>query len=108
MWVITTRGFYSVVRDDDDHDMLLVRARVREDLERLRDLLPDLEPWHDLAADYAWRARVQRAEWAYALGAMAGEIDYRNFKDAVGERQGRARAGVYGRVWGVLYGLQRR
>jgi hypothetical protein len=43
MWMITTIGFFSVVQDHDDPDRLLVRARVREDLERLRDeYLPDL------------------------------------------------------------------
>jgi hypothetical protein len=108
VWVISTRGFYSVVQGDADARLLLVRARVRADLERLAEILPGLEPWHDPAADYAWRARVERSEWAYALGVMAGEIDYRNFKDAVAERQGKPRARVYERVWSVLFSLQRR
>ena len=107
MWVLTPRGFYSVVADRDDDAFLLVRARVRADLDHLRDLLPDLRPWHDPDADYAWRARVERREWAFALGMMAGEIDYPNFKNAVAERQGSARARLYGRVWGVLLELQR-
>ena len=33
MWLVTTRGFYSVVENHHDPDELLVRARVREDLE---------------------------------------------------------------------------
>ncbi len=107
MWVVSTRGFFSVVQDDDDPTCVLIRARVRADLDALREILPTVEPWHDSAADYAWRARVARSEWAYALGVLAGEIDYRNFKNAVAERQGRERAGVYGEVWGVLCDLQR-
>ena len=75
---------------------------MREDLDRLGELLPHLEPWHDPAADYAWRARIDLAEWAYALGVIAGEINYRNFKNAVRERQGEVRADVYGRVWSEL------
>jgi hypothetical protein len=96
------------VSDRDDASYVLVRARVRVDLDRLRELLPDLRPWHDPSADYAWRARVDRREWAYALEVMAGEIDYPNFKDAVAARQGGARARMYGRVWSVLLELQRR
>jgi hypothetical protein len=42
------------------------------------------------------------------LGVVAGEIDYPNFKNAVAERQGRARSRVYGRVWNLLLELQRR
>jgi hypothetical protein len=74
MWLITTRGSYSVVQDDDDARMVLVRARAREDLDRIAELLPGLEPWHDPSADHPWRARMARSEWAYALGVMAGEI----------------------------------
>jgi hypothetical protein len=108
VWVMTTRGFYSVVQDDEDPDTLLVRARVRGDLERLGEIIEGLELWHDPAADYAWRAPVARSEWAYALGVLAGEIDYRNFKEAVAERQGEERASVYGQVWSALYWLQAR
>jgi hypothetical protein len=106
MWVLSTRGFFSAVQDGEDAGRVLVRARVRGDLERLAEILPHLERWHDPDADYAWRALVDRREWAYALGVMAGEIDYRNFKDAVADRQGRTRAGVYGKVWRVLLGLR--
>ena len=106
MWVLSTRGFFSVVADDADPSRVLVRARVREDLDRLGELLPQLEPWHDPTADYAWRALVDRPEWGRALGAIATEIDYRNFKNAIADRQGEARADVYERVWAELRELQ--
>ena len=107
MWVLSTRGFFSVVADDADPSRVLVRARVREDLDRLGELLPQLEPWHDPTADYAWRALVDRSEWGRVLGVIADEIDYRNFKSAVADRQGETRAEVYARVWAELRGLQR-
>src|SRR3712207_825519 len=99
---MTTRGFYSVVQDRDDDRHVLIRARARADLHALRGILPDLPVWRDPSADYAWRSRAERSECAYALGVMAGEIDYPNFKDAVARRQGRAGAGVYEKVWSVL------
>ncbi len=38
--------------------------------------------------------------------ALAKEIDYPNFKNAVAERQGTGRAHVYSDVWVTLLGLQ--
>ena len=107
MWVLTTRGFFSVVQDREDPTRVLVRARVGADLDRLREILPHLETWRDDTADYRWRARARPAEWAYALGVMAGELDYHNFKDAVAERQGKRRARIYEDVWTTLRRLMR-
>ena len=106
MWLITTRGFYSVVEHRSDPERLIVRARRREDLEALAELIPDLEIFSDRRADYRWRAVVARAEWALAVAQLAAEIDYSNFKSAVGQRQDDERAGLYAEVWRVLYGLQ--
>ena len=107
MWIVTTQGFYSVVADRDDPDRVLVRARVREDLEALKRQIPDLEIFEDRDADYRWRARVSREDWSHAAAQLAREIDYPNFKNEVAKRQGHERAGVYGRVWSELFGLQR-
>ena len=40
------------------------------------------------------------------MGAMCAGIDYLNFKNAVADRQGRARAAVYGEVWATLRELE--
>ena len=106
MWLLTTRGFYSVVADLDDPGGLLVRARVEDDLLALRDLLPAIDPWLDRAADYPWRAKVSREDWAPVVAALAAEIDYRNFKNAVADRQGRERAWIYSHVWEALRELE--
>lgn len=106
MWVVTTQGFYSVVAHRDDPDRVLVRARTREDIEALRGQIPDLEPFEDPDADYRWRAVVERSAWARALAELGEAIDYDNFKSAVGDRQGRERARLYGRIWGELLSLQ--
>jgi hypothetical protein len=107
MWVMTTKGFYSAVEDRDDADAVLVRSRVREDAERLAEVAggtvletPD--------ADYAFRVRVAKVDWARYLADAATKIDYDNFKNAVAARQGSTRARVYGEVWGALLRLQRR
>src|SRR5262245_15815968 len=107
MWLFTTRGFYSVVEDRDDPDRLLVRARVREDLEALREQIPELDPQETSDADCRWRAWVTRDQWVEAAARLAGEIDYPNFKSAVGARQGSERERTYSRIWAELLELQR-
>jgi len=107
MWLVTTQGFYSVVAHRDDPERLLVRARVREDLEALRAQIAGIEPVEMPDADYRWRAEVTRDEWQAALASLGGSIDYDNFKNAVGERQGWEREAVYHKVWAALARLQR-
>ncbi len=106
MWIITTQGFYSVVRHRTDDSKLLVRARTREDIEALKEQIPDIEVFTDATADYRWRAVVSEAQWVSALAELSTGIDYDNFKSAVGERQGYERAKTYGYVWGQLLSLQ--
>lgn len=107
MWLFTPQGFYSVVAHRRDPEKLLVRARVRADLEALREQAPDLRIFSDRGADYRWRAVIRRAEWVAAIAQLASEIDYDNFKSTVAERQGHERSRIYSHVWGELLTLQR-
>lgn len=110
MWVITDRGFYSAVQDDDDPDTLVIRARVRTDLVELCKILDAIqEPpkiIHGGGTDYPFRVRIPRGSWTFALGQLADGIDYGNFKDSVKARQGKARANVLMGVWSRLIGLE--
>ena len=36
MWIMTTYGFFSVTQSQDDHNVLMVRARRREHIEKLQ------------------------------------------------------------------------
>src|SRR4051812_21866944 len=107
MWLIRTRGFFSVVAHRDDAGSVLVRARARADLETLADLGPTLEIEHTPRADYGWRAPIARPDWEKAAAALAAEIDYATFKNAVVERQRKTRASLYAEIWLTLRDLQR-
>ena len=108
MWLFTPLGFYSVVQHRDDPDTMLVRARVREDLERLRDdHLPGAEVIEGAGTDYRFRVLVPRAAWEQAAAALARDVDYPNFKSEVARTDG-GRARVYGRVWEIMWDLQER
>lgn len=110
MWLVTPIGFFSIVRKpgDEGDGMLTIRARVRADLERLREgFLPGMgEIVAGAGSDYRYRARAPRAEVGAALSRLATGIDYANFKDEVRRRQGPARAASYGEVWDALHGLR--
>lgn len=110
MWLITTIGFFSVVQKPGDvaADTLTVRARVRGDLEALRErFLPGLGAIQESKTnDYRFRAVAPRAEVAAAMVSLVNQLDYSNFKNEVAKVQGSARAHLYHDVWDVLYRLQ--
>ncbi|RIL06184.1 MAG: hypothetical protein DCC71_07770 [Proteobacteria bacterium] len=112
MWILTPIGFFSIVEKSWDRDpgTLTVRARVREDLDALRErFLPELGAVaEDERADYRYRAQAPRKAVADAMRRLVGSIDYDNFKDEVAKRQGSKRAQLYHAVWDVLYRLQSR
>ena len=111
MWLITPLGFFSIVRKPDDvaSDTLTIRSRVKTDLELLRDnFLPSLKNIVENAGtDYRFRAKAPRADVSRAIAEFVKQIKYENFKDEVAEKQGKDRASLYGKVWGVLHALQR-
>lgn len=118
MWVITTEGFFSIVKDRDGGG-LLVRARVQADLEGLLERerevigrhLPKGSKFPEVnstpMADYPFRVVLPSETVADILWLAARRIDYPNFKSAVGTRQGFEREGLLHRVWAVLRDLER-
>jgi hypothetical protein len=107
MWVITTEGFYSAVEHRDDANLIMVRARVKADLDRLKRRTGlGFKIKRTAVADYPYRATMSRADWAEACAILAADVDYDNFKDAVKERRGWERANVYMRVWSALHSIQ--
>ncbi|WP_249363135.1 NUDIX hydrolase [Burkholderia sp. 4M9327F10] len=110
MWLITPVGFFSIVQKPTDQQAgtLTVRARVRGDLEALREhFLPGLGDMSESPGnDYRFRAVAPRDEVAAALGSMIQGLDYSNFKSEVARVQGTGRAHLYHQVWDVLHKLQ--
>jgi hypothetical protein len=123
VWVMTTRGMFSVVAYDEGRtaaapplpaglqssDALLVRARTEDDLVAMLSAiqLPGSRALSTPSADYPWRAVIGRGEWARFLSLEVERLDYPNFKAKVLEVQGRERHDVYTRVWSTLRSLGR-
>jgi len=110
MWLVSDRGFYSVVDKGDREGYLCVRGRVREDIDNLLELdsLAGYagEVIETEYSDYRYRVYVKREDWVAAAADLAGQIDYDNFKNAVGRIQGYERSRAYAKVWQDLYDLQ--
>ena len=92
MWLTTRIGFFSVVQKPDEMD-LTVRARVKADLENLRQrYLPTLGKITESSeTDYRYRAKATHADFAEAVKKIAMDIDYPNFKQLVAAEQGSKR-----------------
>lgn len=99
MWVILNDAMLSIVASDCP-DLLMVRARVKGDIERV---FPKARVSYTPERDYAYRALVPRDVVGAALSARAIGIDYGNFKDSVHEPR---RKSIYSRVWETLLDLQ--
>ena len=118
MWLMTTRGFFSVVQHFDDAEKVLIRARALEDLESLCELaeevLDDASKGGLAAdaiiemkeADYRYRLIADSEAWAEVMRALMAEVTYPNFKNAVTERDP-DRAHIYTDVWATLLQIQR-
>lgn len=110
MWLMTPIGFFSIVEKPDDRHTgyLTIRARVRSDLDRLREhCLPSLGPISEsTSTDYRYRARASRSAVSQAMAALVDAISYANFKSEVERQQGLKRVDIYHDVWSALYRMQ--
>jgi hypothetical protein len=112
MWLVTTFGFFSVVQKpwDKQSQTLTVRARAREDLEKLRaSYLAALgEVREDDSADYRFRAQAPADQVALACAQAVRDIDYDNFQSAILERHGWKRERIYHDAWHAFLAIQQR
>lgn len=110
MWMITPVGFFSIVQkfSDKSKGTLTVRARVKSDLENLKQhYLPELGDITETRnTDYRYRAVAPRSAMAAAMTRLVDELSYDNFKNEVARRQGYERAHLYHGVWDVLHRMQ--
>lgn len=125
MWNFTQHGFVSVVAYDPSKDRkkdspfpkiakqagthLLVRARIKADLDQLKKVVPSLVIDTDAGADYAYRAVVTRAQYKKFLVATVDNIDYdSHFKEAANANSPKVqgRMSAYMGVWSEMAKLQ--
>lgn len=97
MWVFLNDAMLSIVEDWDNPRRLLVRARLRGDIERV---FPGAIVQVTETADYRFRSFIDRDQVSMALCGIVGRIDYTNFKSSVMEPR---RHDAYMGVWSILH-----
>ncbi len=100
MWVFLRNAYLSIVEPDKHSENLLVRARVRGDIERV---FPEAIVEETTERDYLFRALIPRQRVAEAMAAAVNGISYGNFKASVSEN---ARHTAYYEVRKVMDLLQ--
>lgn len=125
MWMIADKGFLSVVAMDaakadkfgpkmsNRHkkrlgkDPLLLRARVKADLEQVRPYFPKMIVFEMASSDYQWRAYVPRKAYAEFCYDAAMNIDYTShFKEVVRDRSSKTE-GRYEAMLGAWTALEK-
>ena len=100
MCIFLNNAMLSIVAHRDKPDILLVRARVKGDIEAA---FPGITAHITPGADYRFRAEIPRARVALFLQQHVQEINYPNFKKGVKDKVRRA---WYSRVWESGHSVQ--
>ena len=101
MWIQFNNAFLSIVENREKTIELLVRARVKGDIEKV---FPEADVFEDNNADYKYRAFISKAMVAEKIMLKVTEINYDNFKNSVKEIE---RKKVYGNIWAELRNFQK-
>lgn len=108
MWIFLSVGFFSIVAHNARPDLVLVRARVKDDLVRLRSrhgFLKGRAIHETLFADYPFRMFLPRTDLGRLLKIEARVLVATNFKSAIAKADPK-RAAIYSRTWSVLQTLE--
>ncbi len=130
MWMFEKRGFISVVAYDPKKDRnksskfpeiamrgkkeyddshLLVRARIKEDLDMLKLVVPSLHVETDKSADYSFRAIITRKQMKKFLAMSVDDLNYdSHFKEVARDNSPKAegRYSAMMSIWSAMAKLQ--
>ena len=103
MWVLMNNSYFSIVKNKNKKNSLVVRARIKGDIERV---FPKANVIEGIGTDYQYRTFLPKWVVSKAIKKSIENIDYDNFKDSV-PLTDNTRHDVYFDVWLTLLTLQR-
>ena len=103
MWIVLNKSFLSIVKNRNNENELLVRARVKGDIEKVFE---NADVFEDENADYRYRAYIDRKNVADKISDELLKINYDNFKNSVSKDEYN-RKNAYMNVWSALNKLQK-
>jgi len=102
MWIVMNDSYISAVQDRTNKMNLVVRARVREDLENaFPSLKQDIIESTD--SDYRFRLFMTKQFLCGVMNTKIMNIDYDNFKNSVKQNW---RHDAYLAIWSIMYKVQ--
>ena len=101
MWICFNDAFLSIVKDLNNDDNLLVRARDVESIPKLFG--KDVEVLRGAGTDYLYRASIKKEIVAKVIHDHVCDIDYGNFKASVKDSD---YSYAYSTFWYYMYNLQ--
>jgi hypothetical protein len=104
MWIYCDHGFLSIVQSRENPALYIARARSRADLDGLLTYLKDRQSKtitlaQQNSSDYQWSVVADAVAISSYVHSRALDIDYPNFKNMIGHRQGEHRLRVYHNIW---------
>lgn len=102
VWVFSKDGFFSAVENREIKQQVVVRARTKDDIQRLAKVLGVGWRKSDPLADYQFRLDCSKVAWSRYVAKVASEIDYGNFKGAMANIFGVERMHQLHDVWSVM------
>ena len=115
MWIYSTKGFYSIVQNRGNPGQVIIRARLKKDIDNLKHMFDSLKLRTTKIAvssrtDYRYRFTADRMDWISVMTRLMLDVHYPNFKDAVyrsesGDLRDK-REEAYLRIWTLMRSLQ--
>jgi inorganic pyrophosphatase len=103
MWIFMNDAFFSVVKDRNNEDGVVVRARVEGDLENVFGSDKKVIVTDD--SDYRFRLFLDQEYVKNVIANRIENINYPNFKNSINKTD-YERKRYYTDVWGVMYDWQ--
>ena len=102
MWVFLNNSFLSIVENRNNKEELLVRSRVRGDIDKI---FPDSNIFEMENSDYKYRSYIKKIEVSEKIREIVININYDNFKNSISKSEDQ-RHSSYLNVWNEMRKLQ--
>ena len=102
MWVFLNNSFLSIVENRNNKEELLVRSRVRGDIDKI---FPNSNIFEMENSDYKYRSYIKKIEVSEKIREIVTNINYDNFKNSISKSEDQ-RHSSYLNVWNEMRKLQ--
>lgn len=102
MWVFLNNSFLSIVENRNNKEELLVRSRVRGDIDKI---FPNSNIFEIENSDYKYRTYIKKIEVSEKIREIVTNINYDNFKNSIPKSED-LRHSSYLNVWNEMRKLQ--